>query len=114
MLAENHFFVAARAPRFARLAAGAVRDFATRLAFTARFFAAAFFAFVGVSIAGRVTLGNDFGRLFCTIVTAVSAACRTVDWTVVRACLHSELAVAKEFSRRSPTRRIVRDSGVLP
>jgi len=70
--------------------------------------------FAGDSIAGSVTLGSDFGRLSWTSVTAVSAACFTVDWTVVRACFQNEFAIANDPSRRSPTMRMVLDSTAVP
>ena len=90
MLAENYLFVA----RFTRFTVLAARDLVTRLARAVVFLTARLVFLAGdvVSIDGNVTFGSDFGMLFCTSVTAVSAACLTVDCTVVRACFQTALA----------------------
>ncbi len=63
---------------------------------------------------GSSNAGSDFGRTCCAMLTAVSAACFTVDSTVLRVSFHTEFAMETDVSIRSPTNRIARDSTTVP
>ena len=80
------------------------------------------FAFFGVFTAalrafganGNSNAGNERGNTCCAKLTAASAACFTVDSTVLRVSFHTEFAAEKEVSSRLPTKRTACDSTTVP
>ena len=87
MLPDQPRFVAALRARFVRLAAlaraGCFATFAARRAF---------FALTDFGIPGNSNAGSERGSTCCAMLTAVSAACFTVDSTVLRVSFQTEFA----------------------